>query len=98
MKLLYVYAFLIFFTKIAVADNFNDLWKKYGGEVLSGNKNNSINTDVNTYRLKKAERETEILKKKIMRGKGLSFFCHFVIFMCANTMAKVSGSMSKSSR
>jgi len=65
MKLLYVYAFLIFFTKIAVADNFNDLWKKYGGEVLSGNKNNSINTDVNTYRLNKAERETEILKKKI---------------------------------
>ena len=42
MKLLYIYALLIFATKIAVADNFNDLWKKHGGEVLSGNKNNSI--------------------------------------------------------
>ena len=42
MKLLYIYALLIFATKIAVADNFKDLWKKHGGEVLSGNKNNSI--------------------------------------------------------
>jgi len=65
MKLLYIYAFLIFASKIAVADNFNDLWKKHGGEVLSGNKTNSITKDVDTYRLNKAEREAEILRKKI---------------------------------
>ncbi len=65
MKILYVYAFLILATKIAVADNFNDLWKKHGGEVLSGNKTNSITKDVDTYRLNKAEREAEILRKKI---------------------------------
>ena len=65
MKLLYIYAFLIFASKIAVADNFNDLWKKHGGEVLSGSKTNSITKDVDTYRLNKAEREAEILRKKI---------------------------------
>ena len=66
MKILYVFAFLIFVTKIAIADNFNDLWRKHGGEVLSGNKNNnSINTDINTYRLNNAEREAEMLRKKI---------------------------------
>lgn len=66
MKIIYVFAFLIFVTKIAIADNFNDLWRKHGGEVLSGNKNNnSINTDINTYRLNNAEREAEMLRKKI---------------------------------